>query len=379
MNSREQFLTSVNHKQTNRVVMDLGSSAVTGIHVQTISKLRRHFGLQRKPIRIIEPQQMLGDVGWELIDSIGIDVIGAWAKNNAFGFNNHAPYKEWKTPWGQRVMVPLNFYTSNNENGDLLIHPNGDNTVQACASMPKSDYTFKPIVPKGEAKHHSKPTLGLINNEELEHWKVEVDKAYFSGKAVLADFCGLVIEQSNITPANIDKQLETALANLSSVYNLVGNKLNAVLISKPTCAKYSGNCISKQFNKEFKAYFKQINAWIHDNTDWKTFIHCCGTKVEDLENAVRTGFDIVNSGQTDAKTAKEEFGKDLVFWGGAVDTQKILPFGTPKEVREQVLHNCEIFAKDGGFIFNPMHNIPANVPVENMVAMLEALKEFNGR
>jgi len=94
MNSREQFLKTVNHRQPDRVVIDLGSTAVTGIHIQTISKLRRHFGLQRKPIRVIEPFQMLGEVDWELIDSIGIDVIGAWGRNSMFGFNNHAPYKE---------------------------------------------------------------------------------------------------------------------------------------------------------------------------------------------------------------------------------------------------------------------------------------------
>ncbi|MCF6357523.1 MAG: hypothetical protein L3J54_06925, partial [Draconibacterium sp.] len=129
MNSREQFLKTVNHKQPDRVVIDLGATPVTGIHVQTISKLRRHFGLQRKPIRVIEPFQMLGEVGWELIDSIGIDVIGAWGKNNMFGFHNHAPYKEWKTPWGQRVMVPLNFNVTKDENGDLLMYPEGDTSV----------------------------------------------------------------------------------------------------------------------------------------------------------------------------------------------------------------------------------------------------------
>ena len=81
----------------------------------------------------------------------------------------------------------------------------------------------------------------------------------------------------------------------------------------------------------------------------------------------------------DPKKLKEKYGRDLVFWGGGIDTQKVLPFGTPEEVRDQVLRNCEIFIKDGGFVFNTVHNIQANVPVENMVAMLEAIQEFNGR
>lgn len=101
MDSRDQFLKTINHRQTDRIVLDMGSTGVTGIHVKTISNLRRHFGLQRKPVRVIEPFQMLGEVGWELIDSIGIDVIGARGKNNMFGFHNHSLYKEWETPWGQ--------------------------------------------------------------------------------------------------------------------------------------------------------------------------------------------------------------------------------------------------------------------------------------
>jgi hypothetical protein len=146
MNSRQQFLKTVNHQQPDRVVIDLGGTSVTGIHIQTISKLRRHFGLQRKPIRVIEPFQMLGEVGWELIDSIGIDVIGAWGRNNMFGFSNHSPYKEWKTPWGQRVMVPLNFNTSTDSNGDILMYPEGDTSVAPCARMPKTGYFFDAII-----------------------------------------------------------------------------------------------------------------------------------------------------------------------------------------------------------------------------------------
>ena len=126
MNSREQFLKTINHRQPDRIVFDMGSTGVTGIHVNTVAKLRNHFGLQNKPIRVIEPFQMLGEVDWELIDSIGIDIIGAWGRNNMFGFNNHSPFKEWKTPWGQRVMVSKDFNISYDKNGDVLMYPEGD-------------------------------------------------------------------------------------------------------------------------------------------------------------------------------------------------------------------------------------------------------------
>jgi uroporphyrinogen-III decarboxylase len=98
---------------------------------------------------------------------------------------------------------------------------------------------------------------------------------------------------------------------------------------------------------------------------------------------IDAGFDILNPVQwtaagMDMKHLKAEYGKDLVFWGGGVDTQKTLPFGTPEEVRAEVLMTCENFSKDGGFVFNSIHNIQAKTPIKNMVAMIEAVKEFNG-
>jgi uroporphyrinogen-III decarboxylase len=127
-----------------------------------------------------------------------------------------------------------------------------------------------------------------------------------------------------------------------------------------------------------------MNDWIHENTQWKTFKHSCGAVETLMDSFIRAGFDIINPVQINAdgmdpKKLKQKYGKDLVFWGGGIDTQKVLPFATPEKVREHVLQNCEIFNQNGGFIFNTVHNVQANVPVENMVAMLEAIREFNGK
>ena len=103
-----------------------------------------------------------------------------------------------------------------------------------------------------------------------------------------------------------------------------------------------------------------------------------------MDSFIRAGFDIINPVQIaaagmDPKKLKEKYGRDIVFWGGGIDTQKVLPFGTPEDVREDVLRNCEVFNKEGGFVFNTVHNIQANVPIPNIVAMIEAIKEFNGK
>ncbi len=419
MNSREQFLKTINHRQTDRIVFDLGSTAVTGIHVHAISRLRRYFGLQRKPIRVIEPFQMLGEVGWELIDSIGIDVIGAWGKNNVFGFHNHSPYKEWKTPWGQRVMVPLNFNVTCNDNLDVFIHPEGDTTIPPSACMHKKDYFFeaisrqKPIVEEELKVEDNLEEFGVITDKELEHWRVEVDKAYYSGKGVIADFGGTALGDVTLIPGMqlrhpkgirnlaewymsivsrpeyikkiFEKQVEIALENLRRIFAVVGNKVNAVFICGSDLGTYDSTfCSIEQFDELWLPYYKKINDWIHQNTQWKTFKHSCGAIEPFLDDYIRAGFDIINPVQInsvgmDPKRLKEKYGRNLVFWGGGIDTQKILPFGSTAEVRENVIRNCEIFNKNGGFVFNTVHNIQANVPVENIVAMLEAIQEFNGR
>lgn len=419
MNSRQQFLKTINHKQPDRIVIDFGSTAVTGIHVQTISRMRRYFGLQRNPIRVIEPFQMLGEVGWELIDAIGIDVVGAWGRNNMFGFYNHAPYKEWKTPWGQRVMVPMNFNTTTNENGDLLMYPEGDTSIPPCAKMPRTGYFFDAIIrqdPISEDELNVENNLeefGLINDKDLEHWRIETDKAYYSGKAVIAAFGGTALGDIALVPGmqlrhpkgirdvaewymstvsrtdyikNIyERQVEIAIENLRRIFAVVGNKINAVFMCGTDFGTQSSTfCSPEQFDELWLPYYKKMNDWIHENTSWKTFKHSCGAVEPLMGSFIRAGFDIINPVQINAsgmdpKKLKEKYGQDIVFWGGGIDTQQVLPFGKPEDVREQVLKTCEIFNKNGGFVFNAVHNIQANVPVENILAMLEAIKEFNGK
>ena len=419
MNSREQFLKTVNHRQPSRIVLDLGATSVTGIHVQTISQLRRHYGLQRKPIRVIEPFQMLGEVDWELIDSIGIDVIGAWGKNNMFGFNNHSPFKEWKTPWGQRVMVPRNFNTTTDAKGDILMYPEGDTSIPPSARMPKTGYFFdaiirqEPIVEDELDVQNNLEEFGLVSDTELEHWRIEVDKAYYSGKAVIAAFGGTALGDIALVPGmNLkapkgvrdvaewymstvmrpdyiksiyERQVEIAIENLTRIFAVVGNKINAMFICGTDFGTQDSTfCSTEQFDEMWLPYYREINDWIHENTQWKTFKHSCGAVEGLMDHFIRAGFDIINPVQINAAgmdplKLKQRYGRDLVFWGGGIDTQKMLPFGKPEEVREQVLRNCEIFNKDGGFVFNTVHNIQANVPVENVVAMLEAIQEFNGK
>ncbi|MCK9640034.1 MAG: hypothetical protein M0R39_09005 [Prolixibacteraceae bacterium] len=419
MDSRDQFLKTVNHRQPDQVVVDFGSTPVTGIHVQSVENLRKFYGLENKPVRVVDPYQMLGEVDQELIDIMGIDVVAAGGRKNSFGFYNHGPLKEYTTPWGQKVLVPEGFRTTTDEKGDVLIYPEGDISAGPSARMPQTGYFFDAIIrqqPIDEEKLDPRDNLeeyGLVSDNDLEYWKETTQKARATGKAVVAGLGGTALgDIANIPGRNLknpkgirditewymsilmrpdyiraifDRQSEIALENFSRLHSVIGDNVDAVFICGTDFGTQNSTfCATEQFDDLWLPYYQRINNWIHANTNWKTFKHSCGAVEPFMSRFIAAGFDIINPVQINAKGMdpaylKKTYGKELVFWGGGVDTQKTLPYATPEKVREEVLGLCDIFAKDGGFVFNTVHNIQANVPVENIVAMIGSIREFNGK
>ena len=119
MTSKERFDLTVNHRQPDKMVVDFGATSTSGIHVLA-ENLRKYYGLKNKPVRVVDPYQMLGEVDEELREIMSVDTIGAKGKSSSFGFYNHAPFKEYLTPWGQTVLVPSGFNTTIDKNGDVV-------------------------------------------------------------------------------------------------------------------------------------------------------------------------------------------------------------------------------------------------------------------
>ncbi len=167
------------------------------------------------------------------------------------------------------------------------------------------------------------------------------------------------------------------------MHRTIGNTVDVVFICGTDFGTQTSAFCSVPTFRELAALLQAaISDWIHA-TRWKCFKHSCGSVERFIDSFIEGGIDIINPVQCSAtgmvpEQLKEAFGDALVFWGGGVDTQKVLPFGTPSEVREQVLSRCEIFAPGGGFVFNSIHNVQARTPVENIVAMFDAVHEFNG-
>ena len=417
MTAKERITRSLNHKSPRGVAVDFGSTAVTGMHVTCVAELRRHYGLENRPVTVCEPYQMLGELEDDLLDALGVDTIGLPALNTIFGFRNEN-WKEFEAHWGQLLLVSEHFRTKKDTNGDLLIYPQGDTTALPSGRMPTGGFFFDSIIrqqPIDEDELDPEDNLEEftpLSDSDLEWYKTQAIRLASSDRAVVGGIGGTGFGDIALVPAPFlrnpkgirdieewyvstairqdylhqvfSKQCDVAIENLKRVHSVVGSVLDVLFICGTDFGTQTSSfCSTETFNDLYAPYYKKINSWIHENTNWKTFKHCCGAVAAFIPHFIDSGFDIINPVQCsaagmDPETLKDRYGDRIVFWGGGVDTQKTLPFGTPEQVRREVLERCEIFAPNGGFVFNAIHNLQARTPIQNMVAMIDAVKEFNG-
>ncbi len=413
--SRERVLQALNHQNSDCIPVDFGSTAVTGIHCRIVEALRAYYGLEPKPVKIVDTFQMLGEVDEELAELIGVDCVGIGGAKDIFNLDVTRLHEQI-TPWGQRVLVPQNMDLSPDREGDVYVYAGGDKQYPPSAVMPKGCYFInaierqQPIEEDKLCPEDNVEEFTLLTDEDLIHYKKMVDEASLSGKALVASFGGTALGDVAFVPGMglkkpkgirsvvewymstamrqdylhqvFEKEIDIAIANYEKLWSTLGDKIDVV----NTCGTDFGSqesqfCSIDTFRELWLPYYRRMNDWIHQHTTWKIFKHSCGAIIPILPGLIEAGFDIINPVQVNAKDMdshrlKEEFGKQLTFWGGGIDTQKVLPFGTPDEVRRHVIQQCEILGRDGGFVFNTVHNIQANVPVENVVAMFDALKSL---
>jgi uroporphyrinogen-III decarboxylase len=412
MTSRQRVLAALNHRVPDRVPVDFGGTMVTGIHVSVVAALRDYFGLEKRPVKALDPGQMLGLIEDDLKTAMGVDVEGVFRGTTRYGF----PLADWK-PFrmydGLEILVPGLFNYTIDANGDTLVYPQGDLAAPPSARMPRDGYFFDAIIrqePLDEGNLNPEDNLeefGPLPEAELSHLAESARRARATGRAVIASFGGTSLGDIALIPGQalkrprgirdvtewymatrsrrdyvhrvFERQCEIGLANLARIHAVVGDNVDAVYVCGTDFGtQKSAFCSVSGFNELWLPYYKAINDWIHRNTTWKTFKHSCGSVARFYPSFIEAGFDIVNPVQCsaagmDPEVLKSTFGDRLVFWGGGVDTQETLPFGAPAQVREQALSRLEIFARGGGYVFNTVHNIQAQTPVKNVVALLDAI------
>lgn len=417
MESKKRLQDALNHRQPDQVPVDFGGMLCTGMHVTCVAALRDYYGLEKRPVKVYEPFQMLGLIEEDLKQVIGCDVEGVNPRLNNFGFANEN-WQEWCLDNGLVVQVPEQFKTTADSQGNHFIYPQGDLNVAPSGRMPRDGFYFDAIVRQEELPDDLNPADNLeefqpVSDADVGYFQASLETAAATGRGVLANLGGTGLGDIALVPGPALKhpkgirdiaewyistairqdylqeifarQTDIALENLKKINQAAGHLIDAVVICGTDFGTQTGTfCSGATFQKLYIPYYQKVNNWIHANTGWKTFKHSCGAVESFMELFIEAGFDIINPVQCsaagmDPRLLKARYGDRLTFWGGGVDTQQVLPFGTPQEVRSQVLERCEIFSGQGGYVFNAIHNVQARTPVANIAAMIAAVKEFNAR
>lgn len=416
--SRERVALALDHKEPDRVPLDLGGTLISGMHVSSVYKLRQALDLDSPgtPVKVIDPFQMLGEIKPDLIGALNIDAIPLIGRGTFFGYRKDG-WKPWSMFDGTPVLIPGNFNTNPEPNGDILQYPDGDRTAPPSGRMPKDGWYFDAIVrqqPIYEDKLNIEDNLeefGPISDEDLDYFAMEAERLYKeTDKAIIAAFGGesnlgdiafvpapwlkhpkgirdieewyiSIVSRRDYIRELFDRQSKYSIDNLERIYQKVGDRVSVVVLTGTDFGTQKGPFISLNTYRDiYQPYHKRINDWIHKNTHWKTFMHSCGSIRALISDFIDAGFDILNPVQCSAYSMnpielKREFGNQIIFWGGGVDTQRTLPFGTPDEVCEEVRERIKAFSPGGGFVFSAIHNIQPRIPISNLLALFDSFRE----
>ena len=420
LSSRDRLRETLNHRQPDRLCVDFGAGGQTGMGVLAVHRLRQEIlpdpGFS---VKVIEPYQMLGEVDIEMIQKLHLDVAGIHGPGTMLGFK----LEEWKSfrmHDGTAVQVPGNFNYTVDKDGAVLIHPGGDLSARPTAKMPVDSYFFDAI-PRDTGRLNEaelEPAnnceeFTLLSEEEIKTVEERVNYLYEStdlgifytlpgagfgdiamvpapwlekpaGIRDIQEWYLAQLMYPDYIKAVFEKQCEVALRNIELIAPVIKEKADVVFISGTDFGTQTGLFNSLESYRDlFKPFHIELNRKVHELTGCKTFIHTCGAVYDLIPDLIEAGFDILNPVQIsatgmDPARLKKEFGKDVVFWGGGIDTQHTLAFGSPDEVYREVRSNSEVLSDGGGFVFNSVHNIQSNVPTENLVALFRALDDIRG-
>ncbi|MBP7747458.1 MAG: methyltransferase [Phycisphaerae bacterium] len=417
MNGRQRLAATLEHRQPDRVCVDFGATSVTGIHVSAVTRLRRAvLGEAQLRVRVSEPYQMLGEIDAALRAALQIDVVGIAPRLNMFG----TPQGDWKPCAlfdGTEVLIPGGLrITVDPATGDWLSFPGGDTGVPASGRMPKGGHFFDAIIrqqPLDEARLDP-----ADNMEEFGVLSAE-DRAYYQEMAAWLDTrpaCGAVLtipgagfgdialvpatfvkqprgirdvalwyaslaKRPKYIEAVFERQCECAEQNIATLIEIFGDRVQVAMLTGTDFGMQTGPMLSSaMYRRLFKPFHTRLNRLIHERSGWRTFIHSCGSVYKLIPEFIDAGFDILNPVQCsaadmDARRLKREFGDRLVFWGGGVNTQHTLAFGSPEEVYREVRERIDVFGAGGGYVFSAIHNVQADTPTDNILAMFRAVRD----
>ncbi len=412
MNSRERVMAALNHKQPDRVPVDCGGHMSSNFSVQAYRNLREYLGLRKSELYVCDIIQQLVFPEKDVLDILGIDVINFGADY----MQDSSYWKEWELQDGTPIRIPA-YIDIRTEGGDsLLYNKKGKPLALWKKGVLYCEQTYFPL-----ENSDSEDFSNLEEDLQDVMWNVfggppaplgygsedmSVRKQYIAklrastDRAIYAPFGGGIYEMGgflfrqdnfllslSLYPEKIhnylEKIMEIHLEGIRNFTEAYGSNIDVMGFGGDDMGMQTGPQISpamyrelfKPIHKALWGYAKKLNPGI------KLCLHCCGGIAPLLPDIIDAGMDAINPVQTSCKgmeveNIKASFGKDITFWGGGCDTRDILPNATPQQVKDHVRRNLDVMFRDGGFIFQQVHNIVSNVPPENIVAMFEAVKEY---
>jgi len=412
MTSREKVLKTLNFVQPDKVAVDFGSYHSSGIMAIAYNKLRNYLGLPKKLPKVYDIPQQLAIIDDDVLEQFGVDVIDMGPK----GFCQDDSYwKPWVLPDGTDCLIPKWINMVKEGDNYTVAHDDGTPLAIQKKGMIYFEQIHFPLLENPEEKIDRLEDLFEYNMWSAllgfpKPWTYDKEGIEYlregakclrekESRAIVGNFGGSLFEighaffkmdnfyyqlvtNPDLINKYLDKLMEIYIRDLESYLKAVGPYIDVIGFSDDY-GMQTGLQISKEmFRKFFKPRHSRLWHYAKELADVKTMLHSCGSIIELIPDFVEAGLDIVNPVQINAKNMeperlKKEYGRSIVFWGGGCDTQKVLPDATPKEIREHVLRNLEILSPGGGFVFHQVHNIMANVSPENIVAMFDAVSEWN--
>lgn len=378
MNSRDRVLRSLSHSEPDRVPLDIGGTDVTAIHRDAYGNLVRFLEI-REEVSLFHTVQQLALPSEEVLKQLEVDVRPLYPN----------PPDDWQLEvkdagrrltftdeWGVQWAMP--------KDGGLYYDPVGHPLSHVSGRAELADWSW----PDGT---NAARVAGLRDQaERLAENKVATTMApvyggIFESAFWLRGYENLytdLIRQPTLVEAILDATLEFRLDYWGMALEQVGDLLD-VAVEYDDLGWQSGLLISPEMYRRYlKPRHKELFDFIKAHSGAAVFLHTCGAVYQLIPDLIETGVDILNpvqvsaTGMGDTGKLKREFGSELTFWGGGVDTQSVLPRGTPAEVKEEVKRRIDDLAPGGGFVFSAVHNIQADVPPENIMAMWQAWKEY---
>ena len=382
MNSRERVLATLSHKEPDRVPFDMGGTVVTGINVKAYQALRDYLGLPWIDPTIVDVVQQLARVDDDVMDRLGVDVENVSPRSSASyhieikemeGGDCTYFYDEYGIGW-RKPKVGGIYY-------DMFDHPLGGDIDASDVDRymlpdPTDPVRFAGIREAAESLIEEKQRALIVGNISAGIFELYLWTRGFQGGY------GDLIGNPKLTQKILHRYLDMQLAYWEKMFDTLGDMIDVVQTADDFAGQNDMLISPSCYRKFLKPLHKEIFDFIHSRSRAKIFLHSCGSIRKVIPDLIEIGMDIMNPVQVsaagmDSAELKREYGKDLVFWGGGVDTQRSFDRDhTPEEVRQDVIRRISDFMPGGGFVFAAVHNIQGNVPPENIMAMWETLQEF---